>query len=82
MQKALLTLEEAAAILSLSPRTLSRLIRDGEIPTVRIGRLVRVRTSDLHSWVERRADGWTGAPPGHPGRDDMAGPAALPAQLR
>lgn len=54
MHKALLTLEEAASILSLSPRTLSRLLRRGEIPTVRIGRLVRVRTSDIHSWVERQ----------------------------
>jgi excisionase family DNA binding protein len=54
MHKALLTLEEAASLLSLSPRTLSRLLRRGEIPTVRIGRLVRVRTSDIHSWVERQ----------------------------
>lgn len=54
MHKALLTLEEAASILSLSPRTLSRLLRRGEIPTVRIGRLVRIRTADIHSWVERQ----------------------------
>jgi excisionase family DNA binding protein len=82
MHKALLTLEEAAGILSLSPRTLSRLLRDGEIPTVRIGRLVRVRTSDLHAWVERQVDGWTDTPPGRPTRDDVRGRAPLPTQLR
>ena len=82
MHKALLTLDEAASILSLSPRTLSRLLRNGEIPTVRIGRLVRVRTSDLHSWVERQATGWTDAPPqSRPVRDELPGPAVLPRQL-
>jgi excisionase family DNA binding protein len=82
MYKALLTLDEAAGVLSLSPRTLSRLLRDGEIPTVRIGRLVRVRTSDLHSWVERQAAGWTDVPPhNRPARNDLSGPAVLPPQL-
>lgn len=63
MHKALLTLEEAASLLSLSPRTLSRLLRRGEIPTVRIGRLVRVRTSDIHSWVERQDEMPDQSPP-------------------
>ncbi len=63
MHKALLTLEEAASVLSLSPRTLSRLLRRGEIPTVRIGRLVRVRTSDLHSWVDRQDEIRDDSPP-------------------
>lgn len=63
MHKALLTLEEAASILSLSPRTLSRLLRRGEIPTVRIGRLVRIRTADIHSWVERQDDLRDAPPP-------------------
>ena len=63
MHKALLTLEEAASILSLSPRTLSRLLHRGEIPTVRIGRLVRVRTSDIHSWVERQENILEAPPP-------------------
>lgn len=63
MHKALLTLEEAASILSLSPRTLSRLLRRGEIPTVRIGRLVRIRTADVHSWVERQEQTHDAPPP-------------------
>jgi excisionase family DNA binding protein len=62
MQKALLTVDEAAEILSLSPRTLSRLVRQGEIPIVRVGRLVRVRTADIHAWVERQAGSWGEAP--------------------
>lgn len=80
MHKALLTLDEAAEMLSLSPRTLSRLLQRGEIPAVRIGRLVRVRTCDVHTWVDRQAEGWFDAPPQpRPARESSStpGPAVL-----
>jgi excisionase family DNA binding protein len=79
MHKALLTLDEAAGLLSVSPRTVSRLLRNGEIPTVRIGRLVRVRTSDVQEWVQRQADGW-GSLSG--GWTDPPGSAALSTHRR
>lgn len=46
----LLTLEQVAELLSVSPRTVRRL----RIPTVRLGRLVRYRASDVARFVEAR----------------------------
>ncbi len=43
----LLTRSEAARYLRVSDRTVSRLIRTGELPAARIGRAVRIRQSDL-----------------------------------
>ena len=43
----LLTRAEAARYLRVSDRTVSRLIRTGQLPASRIGRAVRIRHSDL-----------------------------------
>ena len=43
----LLTRAEVAQYLRVSDRTVSRLIRTGELPASRIGRAVRIRQSDL-----------------------------------
>lgn len=43
----LLTRAEAARYLRVSDRTVSRLIRTGQLPAARIGRAVRIRQSDL-----------------------------------
>jgi excisionase family DNA binding protein len=43
----LLTRAEAARYLRVSDRTVSRLIRTGQLPALRIGRAVRIRQSDL-----------------------------------
>ena len=43
----LLTRAEAAQYLRVSDRTVSRLIRAGQLPAARIGRAVRIRQSDL-----------------------------------
>jgi excisionase family DNA binding protein len=47
-----LTSEEVAEALSVRRHTVYRLIEQGEIPTVRIGRLRRVRKVDLERWME------------------------------
>lgn len=47
----LLTIPAAAAQLAVSPRTVRRLVERGELVAVRIGRAVRIRRSDLDSWV-------------------------------
>ncbi len=46
-----LTPEQVAEALCLSRSTTYRLIETGELPTVRIGRLRRVRKEDLERWV-------------------------------
>ncbi len=43
----LLTRSEVARYLRVSDRTVSRLIRKGQLPASRIGRAVRIRQSDL-----------------------------------
>jgi excisionase family DNA binding protein len=42
---------EAAQYLRIHPRTLVRLARRGEIPSIQIGRLWRFRRSDLDDWL-------------------------------
>ena len=50
----LLTTEEAAAYLRLHPRTISRLIKQGELPGVKVGRQWRVRRADLEARLRGR----------------------------
>lgn len=45
--------ERAAALLSLSRGGLYKLINNGEIPTIRIGKSRRVTTAALQAYVER-----------------------------
>ena len=53
MAPAQLTKLQAADRLGVGERTLERMLRSGELPGVRIGRLVRVRVSDVEACVER-----------------------------
>ncbi len=43
----------AARLLSISPRKLWQLTKDGDIPHVRMGRSVRYDVADLHSSIEK-----------------------------
>lgn len=51
MNERLLTLAEAARVLGCSLDTVKRRVRSGAIPVFRDGRIVRVRESDLRSYV-------------------------------
>jgi len=53
----LLTIQQVASYLSVSPRTVRRLLARGSLPFVRFGRLVRFREQDLARWVEARKEG-------------------------
>ena len=53
----LVTVEEAARLLSVSPRTLWGMTQRGEIPRVRIGRSVRYDPADLRNWVDEQKAG-------------------------
>jgi len=48
----LLTVEQVADALALNTFTIYRMVNRGRIPTVRIGRSVRVKESDLNQFVE------------------------------
>ena len=44
---------EAADMLGIVPRTLYRLIDEGEIPAYKLGRVMRVKVADLDTYLER-----------------------------
>jgi excisionase family DNA binding protein len=48
----LLTVEQAAAILQLSPKTIKDWLRAGKLPGCKIGRLWRVKQADLEAFIQ------------------------------
>jgi len=52
----LLTPQQAAKALAISPRKLWAMTASGEIPHLRIGRSVRYDTQDLKSFVDQRKE--------------------------
>jgi excisionase family DNA binding protein len=50
--RALVTIKDAAAYLSCSPRHVERLMARGELRRVKLGRAVRVAVSDLDQYIE------------------------------
>ena len=65
----LLTVAEAAELLRVHPNHVYELIRRGELPHVRLGRVIRLPRHRLHQWIEGQCSASEG------GRDD--GPALL-----
>ena len=51
----LLRPNDVAEILSVSKSYVYKLIRDGTIPSIQIGRSVRVRDRDLMNFIDERA---------------------------
>ena len=56
----LLTVEQAAAILQLSPKTLKDWLRAGKLPGCKVGRLGRVKPADLEAFIQASRR-WHGA---------------------
>ena len=53
-QVPLLSVDEVAAMLNVSERTLWRLLSAGKLPQpVRFGRSTRWRTAEVRDWIER-----------------------------
>jgi excisionase family DNA binding protein len=47
----LLTVQEAAAYLRIHPKTLQRMARNGDVPSIRMGKYWRFHLSALDVWV-------------------------------
>ena len=56
MDKLLYTVPEAAAQLGLGRSKLYELLNSGALPTVRIGRAVRIPAAALEEWVARQVN--------------------------
>jgi len=46
-----LSTKEAASALGLTPRTLYRLIDEGQLPAYRFGRVIRLKQSEINDFV-------------------------------
>lgn len=53
----LLTPQQAAEALAISPRKLWGMTASGEIPHIRIGRSVRYPVDDLRRWIDAQTKG-------------------------
>ena len=51
--KELLTAEELAAWLRITPRTVYRFVRHAQLPHVRVGRGLRFRRVEVDAWLRR-----------------------------
>jgi excisionase family DNA binding protein len=51
-RRPLLTAAEVARILNISIRQVRRLIKDGKLPIVRVGRAVRIRPESLDKLID------------------------------
>lgn len=52
-EKIWITTREAAALLSVSPRTLWQWTKDKLVPSVKQGRMVRYNPEELRAWANR-----------------------------
>ena len=50
----LLTVNEVADLLRVSRMTVYRLIKNGEMPALRVGRNYRLREEDIHNYLTER----------------------------
>ncbi len=50
-EDSLLTVNEVAARLTVSPKTVRRLVERGELPALKIGASVRVDPGELQAWL-------------------------------
>ena len=53
-QGSFVTVQEVAASLRVSKMTVYRLIKQGELPAVRVGRGYRIREEDVRRFLNRR----------------------------
>ena len=56
-QPLLLTVQQAAEALAISPRKLWGMTASGEIPHLKIGRLTRYAVADIERWIDEQKKG-------------------------
>ena len=57
VQKKMMIAGEVAAYLRCSPSTVRRMVRRGQIPHYRFGKLVRFRLSEIERWLALQQEG-------------------------
>ncbi len=72
----LLTVQQAAKLLHISRGLAYDLCARGELPHIRLGRVLRIPRYPLEAWIAREAD--VGLPPAPP--DPVSFPQQMPSQ--
>ena len=57
MEKLLLSPNEVGEVLTIGRTRLYSMLANGELPSIRVGRSIRIPTNALTRWVEQRGDG-------------------------
>jgi len=47
------TVNQTAGLLSVSTKTIRRLIKSGDIPYLRVGRIIRLSHKEIEDWIEK-----------------------------
>lgn len=56
MKKLLLRIDEVGFLLSVSKRTVYRMISSGQIPALKVGQTLRVQVKDIDVYLKRQAN--------------------------
>lgn len=57
----LINIEQGATILGVSTKTLRRMIKEGQIPALKVGNQWRIRKSRLQRWIQQQENnGYSG----------------------
>jgi len=59
--KMLLSPEETCEVLGIKRSTLFKMLEEGRIPSIKIGRLRRIPVEGIRSWVQQQIEEQTGA---------------------
>ena len=60
-EKKFMTLEDVAELLGVNYQLIYRLVRSGELPAIRLGRVYRVTKEDLNAYLSAQKTGGSGA---------------------
>lgn len=60
MSPLLLTVSETAQLLNTSEDRVRRMAREGLLPVVKLGRLIRFNKDELHRWIEAGGQSYPG----------------------
>ncbi len=59
-ERLLLRVSEACKMLSVSRATMYELVKDGTVPSIQLGKEIRIPVEALRKWVEDQSKGATG----------------------
>lgn len=72
-QDEVLTVQEVAEFLKVTSKTVYSLVREGELPAFRVGRVLRCRRVDVDSFITARMSCTNGNGTGHSADSSVSG---------